>query len=202
MELRQLEYFAAVAGERSFTRAARRLHVVQSAVSAGITALERDLGVLLLERTAQRVRLTEAGAAFLPEALAAVLDSAAVARQVASELGHGVRGSVRVGMLADLGLMDMPGLARDFRARYPGVELHLRDSGGSAGMLKALSDYEIDVAFAASTGPLPPEYSARELSESRRCSPSPIATAWPAGLTPTSPHSLGNPSSTCRSDSR
>ena len=162
MELRQLEYFAAVAGERSFTRAGRRLHVVQSAVSAGITALERDLGVLLLERTAQRVRLTEAGAAFLPEARA-VLDSAAVARQVASELGHGVRGSVRVGMLADLGLMDMPGLAHDFRARYPGVELQLRDTGGSAGMLRALADYEIDVAFAGSTGPLPPEYSAREL---------------------------------------
>jgi DNA-binding transcriptional LysR family regulator len=162
VELRQLEYFAAVADEKSFTRAARRLHVVQSAVSAGITALERDLGVLLLERTPQRVRLTEAGAAFLPEARA-VLDSATVAREVASELGQGVRGSVRVGMLADLGLMDMPGLARDFRARYPGVELQLRDVGGSAGMLTALSDYEIDVAFAGSTGPLPREYSAREL---------------------------------------
>src|SRR5690348_7763502 len=111
-------YFAAVVGEKSFTRAARRLHVVQSAVSAGITALERDLGVLLLERTAQRVRLTEAGVAFLPEAHA-VLDSAAIAREVVSELSHGVHGSVRVGMMADLGLMDMPGLARDFRARYP-----------------------------------------------------------------------------------
>lgn len=162
MELRQLEYFAAVAGEKSFTRAARRLHVVQSAVSAGITALERDLGVLLLERTAQRVRLTEAGAAFLPEAHA-VLDSAAIAREVVSELSHGVHGSVRVGMMADVGLMDMPGLARDFRARYPGVELQLRDTGGSASMLKALSSYETDVAFVGSAGPLPSQYSAREL---------------------------------------
>jgi DNA-binding transcriptional LysR family regulator len=162
VELRQLEYFVAVAGENSFTRAARRLHVVQSAVSAGITALERDLGVLLLERTAQRVRLTEAGAAFLPEAHA-VLDSAAVAREVASELSRGVRGSVRVGMLADLGLMDMPGLARDFRDRYPGVELQLRDTGGSAHMLSALSGYEIDVAFAGSAGPLPRDYCASEL---------------------------------------
>lgn len=162
MELRQLEYFAAVADEKSFTRAARRLHVVQSAVSAGITALERDLGVLLLERTAQHVRLTEAGAAFLPEAHA-VLDSAAIAREVVSELSHGVHGSVRVGMMADLGLMDMPGLARDFRARYPGVELQLRDTGGSASMLRALSSYETDVAFVGSAGPLPSHYSAREL---------------------------------------
>jgi DNA-binding transcriptional LysR family regulator len=86
-----------------------------------------------------------------------------VAREVVSELGRGVRGSVRVGMLADLGLMDMPGLARDFRDRYPGVELRLSDTGGSARVLSALSGYEIDVAFAGSAGPLPREYAASEL---------------------------------------
>ena len=59
--------------------------------------------------------------------------------------------------------MDMPGLARDFRARYPGVELQLRDTGGSASMLRALSSYETDVAFVGSAGPLPSQYSAREL---------------------------------------
>ena len=79
MELRQLEYFVAVAGERSFTRAAQRLHVVQSAVSAAITTLERDLQVVLLERNARRVQLTEAGEALLPEAQA-VLDAALAAR--------------------------------------------------------------------------------------------------------------------------
>jgi DNA-binding transcriptional LysR family regulator len=79
MELRQLEYFVAVAGERSFTRAAQRLHVVQSAVSAAITALEKDLRVVLLERNARRVQLTEAGEALLPEAQA-VLDAALAAR--------------------------------------------------------------------------------------------------------------------------
>jgi DNA-binding transcriptional LysR family regulator len=58
MDLRQLEYFVAVARERSFTRAAQRLHVVQSAVSAAITTLEKDLHVVLLERNARRVQLT------------------------------------------------------------------------------------------------------------------------------------------------
>jgi DNA-binding transcriptional LysR family regulator len=163
MELRQLEYFVAVAGERSFTRAAQRLHVVQSAVSAAITALEKDLHVVLLERNARRVQLTEAGEALLPEAQA-VLDAALAARDAVEGLSRGLRGTLRVGMLSDLGLMDLPGLARDFRDRYPGVELQLRDAAvGSAGMLSALSGYDVDVAFAGSSSPLPREFSGREL---------------------------------------
>ncbi|MFD0788599.1 LysR family transcriptional regulator, partial [Micromonospora azadirachtae] len=79
MELRHLEYFVAVAAERSFTRAANRLHVVQSAVSAAISSLERELGSTLFERSAQRVDLTEAGEALLPQARA-TLDAAQAAR--------------------------------------------------------------------------------------------------------------------------
>jgi DNA-binding transcriptional LysR family regulator len=77
---------------------------------------------------------------------------------------HGLRGTLRVGMLSDLGLIDLPGLARDFRDRHPGVELKLRGATvGSSGMLAALSNYDIDVAFAGSSGPLPREYDGREL---------------------------------------
>ena len=66
MELRQLETFVTVAEERSFSRAAQRLHVVQSAVSATIKTLERELAVSVFERTAHRVELTDAGRALLP----------------------------------------------------------------------------------------------------------------------------------------
>ena len=65
MELRHLQYFVTVAEERNFTRAAARLHVVQSGVSAAIKALERELGAELLHRTSKRVSLTDAGAALL-----------------------------------------------------------------------------------------------------------------------------------------
>jgi DNA-binding transcriptional LysR family regulator len=147
VELRQLNYFVAVANEKSFTLAAKRLHVVQSAVSAAIASLERDLRVTLFERNAQRVVLTEAGAAFLPEALA-VLDAAQGARDAVDELGRGVRGSVRVGMLAGLDLVDLPALAGDFRRRYPGVEMRLRvEATGSAGIAAALLSGEADVGF-------------------------------------------------------
>ena len=154
--------------------------MVQSAVSAAITALEKDLGVVLLERNARRVQLTEAGEALLPEAQA-VLDAALAARDAVEGLSRGLRGTVRVGMLSDLGLMDLPGLARDCRDRHPGVELQLRDAtAGSEGMLSALSGYDVDVAFAGSSGPLPNEYAGRTLlrvpqllAQRRRAAPPP-----------------------------
>jgi DNA-binding transcriptional LysR family regulator len=163
VELRQLNYFVAVANEKSFTLAAKRLHVVQSAVSAAIASLERDLRVTLFERNAQRVVLTEAGNALLPEALA-VLDAAQGARDAVDELGRGVRGSVRVGILAGLGLLDLPGLAGDFRRRYPEVEMHLRvESGGSAGIAAALLSGQVDVGLLGVADPLNRELEGREL---------------------------------------
>ena len=147
VELRQLEYFVAVAHERSFTLAARRLHVVQSAVSAAIASLERDLKVTLFERSAQRVVLTEAGTALLPEALA-VMDAVQGARDVVDELGAGMRGSVRVGLLPGLGLIDLPAAAGEFRRRHQNVELQLRvEPEGSAGVVVGLRNGDIDVGF-------------------------------------------------------
>ncbi|MDQ6778327.1 MAG: LysR family transcriptional regulator, partial [Actinomycetota bacterium] len=67
MELRQLATFVAVAEESSFTRAAHRLHVVQSAVSAGVRNLEKELGAMLFDRSTHSVKLTDAGRALLPE---------------------------------------------------------------------------------------------------------------------------------------
>ena len=78
MELRQLEYFVAVAEEANFTRAAERIRVAQPAVSVQIQRLEREVGQPLLDRSRRAVRLTAAGEAALPyarAALAAVADS-------------------------------------------------------------------------------------------------------------------------------
>jgi DNA-binding transcriptional LysR family regulator len=164
VELRQLNYFVAVANEKSFTLAAKRLHVVQSAVSAAIASLERDLRVTLFERNAQRVALTEAGAALLPEALA-VLDAAQGARDVVDELGRGVHGSVRVATLPGLGLVDLPALAGDFRRRYPAVEMRMRTgSGEAAGIAAALLSGEVDVGFLGVADAVDRELRTRELA--------------------------------------
>ncbi|MDV9197277.1 LysR family transcriptional regulator, partial [Streptomyces sp. Wh19] len=75
MELQQMRYVVAVAELGSFTRAAKRCLVVQSALSHQIARLEKELGARLFDRTSRRVRLTAAGEVFLPEARQA-LDAA------------------------------------------------------------------------------------------------------------------------------
>ncbi|HEY2272259.1 MAG TPA: LysR family transcriptional regulator, partial [Jatrophihabitantaceae bacterium] len=68
MELRHLEHFLAVAEEHNFTRAAARIHLVQSALSVSIQSLEHELGARLFDRTTHRVKLTAAGEALVAEA--------------------------------------------------------------------------------------------------------------------------------------
>lgn len=84
MELRQLEYFVAVAEERNFTRAAERVHISQSGVSAQIRQLEGELGAPLFERSARTATLTTAGKAALEHARAA-LNSAKSVRTAVDE---------------------------------------------------------------------------------------------------------------------
>jgi DNA-binding transcriptional LysR family regulator len=67
-ELRHLEYFAAVAAELNFSRAAQRIHVVQSALSAAVSRLEKELGVELFDRSKRQIALTAAGEVSLEHA--------------------------------------------------------------------------------------------------------------------------------------
>ncbi|QUQ67596.1 LysR family transcriptional regulator [Kutzneria sp. CA-103260] len=149
METRQLEYFVAVAEELSFTRAALRLHAVQSTVSAGIKSLESDLRTVLFDRSTRAVALTPAGAAFLPEAKAALaaLDRA---RAVVEEAGAGLRGSLRIGTMTTVGNIDLPGLLGAFHHRYPLVDLHLIEStAGSTGLVEDVRTGRLDAAMVA-----------------------------------------------------
>ena len=152
MELRHFEYFVAVAEERSFTRAAARLHVVQSGVSAVIKSLERELGAVLLERTSKRVALTDAGEALLPRARAA-LDAVRSARDAVDEVRGGLRGTVRVGTLTSVGVIDVPAVLGAFHRSHPAVGLQLVVSPrGSVGLLDGLADGSLDLAIVSVPG--------------------------------------------------
>lgn len=152
MELRQLEYFAAVAEELNFTRASKRLHVVQSAVSASIKSLEQELGAPLFERSSQHVALTEAGAALLPQAHAA-LDAAREARDAVDAVRGGLRGEVRFGTMSYVDVVDVPALTGRFHREHPGVRIRLSISpNGTLGLARAVVDGELDLAFVS----LPP----------------------------------------------
>jgi DNA-binding transcriptional LysR family regulator len=124
-ELRQLRYFVAVATELNFTRAARRLHVVQQALSGAVGQLEAQLGVKLFMRTTRRVELTEAGRALLPHARA-TLAAANDAVIAISDVAAGRSGRLGVGLAATAGFGLTPELLRLYGQRYPDVELEVR----------------------------------------------------------------------------
>jgi DNA-binding transcriptional LysR family regulator len=145
VELRQLEYFVAVAEERHFTRAARRVRVAQSGLSASIRALERDLGAPLFIRNTRRVELTDSGRAFLAEARH-VLSTADAAREAVASVNGLLRGTLAVGTLQCLGGIDLIGTLAAYHRRYPGVEIELRQ-GGSVDLIDRVRAGGLDVAF-------------------------------------------------------
>ncbi|MBS2964390.1 LysR family transcriptional regulator [Actinocrinis puniceicyclus] len=124
MELRQLRYFAVVAEDLHFGRAAERLMIAQSAVSQQIRRLERELGVELFDRSARRVRLTEAGAAFLPAALE-VLAAQQRALAVIADVSESSARELRVGTSTGLGRR-LRSVLESMRRDWPAwsVELH------------------------------------------------------------------------------
>ncbi|MFI8370188.1 LysR family transcriptional regulator [Streptomyces sp. NPDC085466] len=128
MDLRQLEYFVAVAEERNFTRAAERVHISQSGVSAQIRRLEHELGAELFDRSARTVTLTAAGEAALAHARAALASAEAVGRAVDEVTGL-VRGRLTVGMVAGCTITPFFDALAAFHTAHPGVEVLLREDG-------------------------------------------------------------------------
>jgi DNA-binding transcriptional LysR family regulator len=147
MELRALEYFVAVADEQHFTRAAARMQVSQSGLSAAVKSLEAELHAALFERTTRRVQLTAAGTALLPEARRA-LDAARAGTAAVSAVQGLQRGRVTVGLMQQMGLVELPRILADYHRRYPGIELHLRQAS-SAELHRLLMSGELDLAIAS-----------------------------------------------------
>ncbi|MBV9275651.1 MAG: LysR family transcriptional regulator [Verrucomicrobia bacterium] len=145
MELRHLRYYRAVAEELSFTRAAARLRVAQSAVSAQIRDLENELGVLLLERSRRRVQLTAAGAAFL-EASGRILRSVEEASRQTRRIGNAGYGSLAIGFIGSQSHEWMPRVLKQFRSKFPEVEVSLMEMHPSQ-QLEALLDRRLDVGL-------------------------------------------------------
>lgn len=147
MELRQLTHFVAVAEERHFTRAAQRLHIVQSGLSASIRGLERELGTRLFTRSTRQVTLTEAGRVLLTEARR-VLAAAEAARDAVAAVRGLLRGRLRIGIMQSMRGLPLAAALADLHAAHPGVELELRQAG-SADLAAQVRDASLDLAFVA-----------------------------------------------------
>src|SRR5664279_343581 len=147
MELRQLRYFVALAEELHFGRAAAREHIGQSSLSQQLQRLERELGVVLLERTTHHVRLTAAGAVFLIDArqVLAQVDRAVTAAQRAASSTP----SLRVGIV-DASYDSMPLILAQVQLRYPELEIHQVEVG-VPDQFQRLLDGRLDVGIGRAT---------------------------------------------------
>jgi DNA-binding transcriptional LysR family regulator len=124
MTLRQCEVFLAVAREKSFSVAAKKIHLSQPTLSEHVAELETELGAELFSRRGRVVALTEAGRVFQPYAAQAV-NAADDGRQAVLELGGLTRGALLIGASTTPGIYVLPSVVARFRDRYPGIELKL-----------------------------------------------------------------------------
>jgi DNA-binding transcriptional LysR family regulator len=145
MDLRQLRYFVAVAEELHFTRAAARLHLAQSALSAQIRALEQDVGAELFTRTSRRVVLTAVGETLLEDARRLLADAETTLGHARS-LARRQERRLIVGCLGPASAELLAPVIADFARRRPDVSVDVQ-AFDFAEILPGLRDARADVAF-------------------------------------------------------
>jgi len=145
MDVRQLEMFRAVAEEGSFTKAAERLHVSQSAVSRQLQLLEQELRTLLVHRTGRGITVTDSGQLLLATANRINRDMQDVVSQI-SQTEQLQRGVLRLGAGMTVCLYILPKLLKKFRSLYKNLDLRV-DAGHADDILRRLRTNEIDLAL-------------------------------------------------------
>lgn len=145
MEFRQLRYFVAVAEERNFGSAARRLNISQPPISRQIHALERELSALLFVRTPKGVELTEAGTVFLEEARR-LLAQERRARERSRAAQRGELGTLDVGFFGSTIFNAVPQVLRHFQRMKPGIRITLRRME-KARQIEAIREGALHVGF-------------------------------------------------------
>ncbi|WP_426319045.1 LysR family transcriptional regulator [Pseudoduganella sp. R-43] len=176
IELRQLRYFATVAEELHFGRAARRLHMTQPPLSQTIMALEEMLGAPLFERNRRGVALTAAGEALLPEARRMLEQSAALPALV-QRAASGASGRLSLAFVSSADYSVLPPTLQAYRAEFPLVEITLKEATSDL-QLDDLLEGRVDAGLLIP--PLPDR--ARQELDYLPVLSEPLVLAAPAGL--------------------
>lgn len=145
MELRHLRYFAAVAGELSFTRGAEKVRIAQPSLTRQIRDLEDELGVRLLDRTKKKVTLTREGEFFLERAKR-LLGASDELLQSVHELGQKVSHTVSIGYVANPFHRALPASLAAFEKKFPDISINLFGMPALDQMI-AVNERKLDVGF-------------------------------------------------------
>ena len=145
IDLKQLKYFLAVAEEKSFSRAAERLHISQPPLSQQIMKLESELGVKLFARTTRTFELTVAGKALMNEA-SELLAKMRMTIDTIRQIDRGEVGRLRVGIVGSAMWGPIPSLLEEFQTKFPRVTWTLHELGPTL-QYEALRAKQVDVGF-------------------------------------------------------
>ena len=145
MNFSSMEYFTALAEERSFTRAAERLHITQQSLSAHIAGMERELGCQLVVRRIP-LELTYAGSVLLRYAADFQQSYTAMKREF-SDIAQNQKGVLRVGIAATRGRVLLPDIISGFQQRYPSITVELAEGSNDA-LHRMLLNGALDIAVA------------------------------------------------------
>lgn len=140
-----MRYFVAVAEERSFSRAAERLHISQPPLSQQIKALEDELNAQLFRRLPRGVALTGAGAAWL-KSCRAILTQVRIAAQETSQIAAGMLGTVRMGTVSSALAHLVPCILAQVGQSMPGTKVELTEMSSREQTLAVLRD-ELDIGL-------------------------------------------------------
>jgi DNA-binding transcriptional LysR family regulator len=145
IDLKQLRYFLAVAEEKSFSRAAERLHISQPPLSQQIMKLESELGVRLFARTTRTFELTVAGRALMVEA-SDLLAKMRITIDTIRQIDRGEVGRLRVGIVGSAMWGPIPRMLEQFQTQFPRVTWTIHELGPND-QYEALRARQIDVGF-------------------------------------------------------
>jgi DNA-binding transcriptional LysR family regulator len=147
MELRQLQYVVQIAAERNFSRAAEKLHIAQPSLSQQLLKLEKEIGVLLFQRSTSAVELTHAGAVFVNKAQT-ILDMVEQLKQEMEDISQMKKGRLVVGSMPITGTTLLPLVLPAFQASYPDIEVTLVEET-SANLGQLTSHGQTDISLLA-----------------------------------------------------
>ncbi|MDY5956479.1 MAG: LysR family transcriptional regulator [Frisingicoccus sp.] len=145
MDLKQLSYFTAIVDEGSISAAAKKLHISQPPLSHQMKSLECELGVILFDRGLRSITLTDAGKLLYTRAKT-ILDMTSATKMEINNLGSGLSGTLRIGMVSSSSIGYIARKLRDFQEIYPEVTYQIYE-GNTYQMMDALKTSQIDLAF-------------------------------------------------------
>ncbi|WP_282173918.1 LysR family transcriptional regulator [Cytobacillus firmus] len=145
MDLRQLRYFTTVVQEKNFSKAAGILHISQPSLSSSIMKLENEIGIQLLERNTRSLTLTESGEMFYTRAMDLIKRHEYMLKDL-EEIRQTGSGMISIGLIESSKYW-IPKTIKQFKERYPNIEMHFKELLGHKQVIESLSNYDVHITI-------------------------------------------------------